>query len=105
MSIEAVRQFNQIAEDDPEIKKSLEAATDSEGLINLAVELGSQRDFIFTAKEVETYYQESTNTKRAIWTASRSFASFNMESGNNANPSPCSGLPYLARQICLKLNQ
>ncbi|MCW9679438.1 Nif11-like leader peptide family natural product precursor [Dolichospermum planctonicum UHCC 0167] len=45
MSIEAVKQFNQIAEDDPEIKKSLEAATDSESLINLAVEIGSQRDF------------------------------------------------------------
>jgi hypothetical protein len=85
MSIEAVRQFNQIAEDDPEIKKSLEAATDSESLINLAVELGSQRDFIFTA--------------------SRSFDSFNMASANDVNPSPCSGLPYLARQICLKLNQ
>ena len=103
MPIEAVRQFSQVAEDDPKIKKSLEAATDLESLINLAVKLGSKRGLSFTAKEVEAYYQESTNTKRVIWKANMSFAS--VSSLIDLKPSPCSGLPYLAREMCLKLNQ
>ncbi len=105
MSIEAVKQFSKIAENNPEIKQSLEATTDKESLINLTIELGSQRDFSFTANEVETFYKESMNTKRVISRASMSFASFavvNMASNLESNP--CSGLPYLARQICLKLN-
>jgi hypothetical protein len=104
MSIEAVRQFSQIAEDNLEIKKSLESATDLESLINLAVELGSQRDFSFTVKDVETYYsEESINAKRVIPKATKLLTSSMREDA--PTPSPCSGLPYLAREMCLKLNQ
>lgn len=104
MSIESLEQFSQIAEDDPSIQKSLEATTESKSLINLAVELGSERGFSFTAKEVETYYrEESIKAQRVIPKTTKSLARSMGES--ESNPSPCSGLPYLARLICLSLNQ
>ena len=52
MSIEAVREFNQIAENDPKIQQSLEATKDTQSLMNLTVELGSEKGLRFTSNDL-----------------------------------------------------
>ncbi|WP_376750886.1 Nif11-like leader peptide family natural product precursor [Microcystis wesenbergii] len=97
MSIESVRQFSQIAQDDTWIKNSLEATTDRESLINLAVQLGSERGFSFTANEVEEYFTEERGGISI--TFEEVFSSFSLTRIDRTS-SICSKPPYLARLIC-----
>jgi hypothetical protein len=55
MSIEAVRQFNEIAESDLEIQNSLEVTTDVQSLMDLTVILASERGFSFTSEDLAEY--------------------------------------------------
>lgn len=103
MSIEAVIQFNQIAESDPEIKQSLEATKDTQSLMNLTVELGSEKGLSFTANDLEQWYAEES---RIVPEISLRNVMFLTRSANESksDPSVCDRLPYLAREICRKLN-
>lgn len=103
MSIEAIRQFNLIAENDPDIQKSLEATTDPQDLMNLAVELGSEKGFSFTAKDMEQYYAEESRKVPEVSLRNVKFLA-RLSSEIESDPRVCDGLPFLARQICLKLN-
>ncbi|MDT3676135.1 MULTISPECIES: Nif11-like leader peptide family natural product precursor [Microcystis] len=58
MSIQAVRQFNEIAESDLEIQNSLEVTTDVQSLMALTVILASERGFSFTSEDLAEYYSE-----------------------------------------------
>jgi hypothetical protein len=100
MSIESVRQFSQIAQDDTWIKNSLEATTDRESLINLAVQLGSERGFSFTANEVVDYYTEER--RKAQPGLDIDWKTFLKTTTRLANSEvDCSKVkPYLARLIC-----
>jgi hypothetical protein len=102
MSIEAVREFNEIAENDPKIQQSLEATKDTHSLMYLTVELGSEKGLRFTSNDLEEYYFEESRkvpeiSPRKMFLAKSSKAS-------KSDPEVCARLPYLARQFCLKLN-
>jgi hypothetical protein len=60
MSIEAVRQFNEIAKSDLEIQGSLELTTDVQSLMDLTVILASERGFSFTSEDLAEYYSEES---------------------------------------------
>ncbi|WP_422662059.1 Nif11-like leader peptide family natural product precursor [Pannus brasiliensis] len=106
MSIERVRQFNQIAENDSQIQKDLEATTDSKSLLGLIVKIGTERGFKFTAQDLDQYYlEESTNTSRGSANDRRFLAAYREMSTEESNPrpeesDPCERLPYLVREIC-----
>jgi membrane-anchored protein YejM (alkaline phosphatase superfamily) len=55
MSIEAVRQFNKIAETDLEIQNSLEPTTDVQSLMDLTVIVAAERGFSFTSEDLAEY--------------------------------------------------
>lgn len=102
MSIEAVKEFSKIAKYDSEIQKSLESAKDLESLISLSIKLGSHKGFSFTANDVEKYYSQSINMVRPTLTDKRAL---NLAQDRDVtSTSICKGLPYLAYQMCLKLN-
>ncbi|WP_019502198.1 Nif11-like leader peptide family natural product precursor [Pseudanabaena sp. PCC 6802] len=122
MSIKCVRKFSQIVENNTEIQKSLEAKTDRESLINLAVQIGSEIGLSFTADEVNEYYTEErrkierasnsifpailSNTIRFLQTT---ISAFPLAGGMRVPPvdtasSICDKLPqHLARLICEKV--
>jgi hypothetical protein len=103
MSIQAVQQFNQIAKDDLEIKKSLDSITDPKSFITRAIELSSERGFSFTANDLEQYYaQESSNIRNKLPRNPTVLAVISGE--NQENIDVCAGLPYLAYQMCQILN-
>ncbi|WP_430013351.1 Nif11-like leader peptide family natural product precursor [Microcystis ichthyoblabe FBCC-A1114] len=60
MSIQAVRQFNEIAKSDLEIQDSLELTTDVQSLMDLTVILASERGFSFTSEDLAEYYSEES---------------------------------------------
>ena len=103
MSIEAVIQFSRLAEDDLEIQQSLEATTEPKSLIDLAVELGSERGFSFTSNDLEQYYDEESRNVQGFTPRNAVFLATS-RSVNTPDPGVCDGLPFLARQMCLKLN-
>ena len=103
MSIEAIKQFNHIAEADIEIQKSLEVAMDYQGFLNLVIKLGSEKGFRFTKNDLEKYYIEETITLQEITGKSVVFPTFNRQE-NKSHSRVCFELRYLARQLYLRLN-
>ncbi|TRU46407.1 MAG: Nif11 family protein [Microcystis aeruginosa Ma_QC_Ca_00000000_S207] len=103
MSIEAVREFNQIAENDPKIQQSLEATKDTQSLMNLTVELGSEKGLSFTSNDLEQYYAEESRIVPEISLRNVMFLT-RPSKASKSDPEVCDRLPYLARQFCLKLN-
>jgi hypothetical protein len=103
MSIENVRQFSQIVQDDTLSKDRLEATTDRESLINLAVQLGSERGFSFTANEVVDYYTEEL--RKAQPGIGIDWTTFLKTTTRLANSEVdcCKVKPYLARLICERM--
>ncbi len=51
MSVENVNQFHQVVLQDSVLKQQLQAITDKESLVNLAVQLGQQQGYHFTSEE------------------------------------------------------
>ena len=71
--------------------------------MNLTVELGSEKGFSFTTKDMEQYYAQES--RRVPEVSFRNVASLTRPSNAiESDSSVCDGLPFLARQICLKLN-
>lgn len=103
MSIEAVKQFNHIAEADIEIQKILEVATDYQGFLNLVIKLGSEKGFRFTKNDLEKYYIEETITLQEITGEIVLFPTINCKK-NKSHSRVCFELRYLARQLYLRLN-
>jgi hypothetical protein len=103
MSIEAVREFNQIAENDPKIQQSLEATKDTHSLMYLTVELGSEKGLSFTSNDLEQYYAEESRRVPGISLRNVMFLT-RTSKASKSDPEVCDRLPYLARQFCLKLN-
>ncbi len=52
MSIENVNQFYQVASRDPDLQLQFQCAADEESLVKMAVEVGQQHGYSFTAEEV-----------------------------------------------------
>jgi predicted ribosomally synthesized peptide with nif11-like leader len=53
MSVESVNQFYQQVIQEPALRQQFQAAPDRESLANLAVEVGQQKGYNFTAEEVK----------------------------------------------------
>ncbi|NJS09142.1 MAG: Nif11-like leader peptide family natural product precursor [Microcoleus sp. CSU_2_2] len=53
MSVESVNQFYQQLMQEPALRQQFQAALDRESLVNLAVEVGQQKGYKFTAEEVK----------------------------------------------------
>jgi predicted ribosomally synthesized peptide with nif11-like leader len=53
MSVESVNQFYQEVMQEPALLEKFQSAPDQESLVNLAVEVGQQKGYSFTAEEVE----------------------------------------------------
>ncbi|CCI01385.1 Nif11-like leader peptide family natural product precursor [Microcystis aeruginosa] len=102
MSIEAVRRFNEIAESDLDIQSRLEATTGVRSLIALTVGVASEIGFSFTADDLEQYYAQES---RKVPDVSLRNVMFLTRSSNaiESEPKVCDRLPYLAREICLRL--
>jgi hypothetical protein len=103
MSIEAVRQFNEIAKSDIEIQGSLELTTDVQSLMDLTVILASERGFSFTSEDLAEYYSEESRrlpdiSLRNVMLLTKKKSAF------ESDPEVCDRLPFLAREICRKLN-
>jgi hypothetical protein len=104
MTVDNVREFSQIVENNTDIQKRLEATTASKNLIDIITSLGSENGFIFTPEDVIEYYTE-VKSKAQIRTRGISRERSGLPS-SLPGAGPCSGLSYLAYQICLKeLNQ
>ncbi|MBC1190187.1 MULTISPECIES: Nif11-like leader peptide family natural product precursor [Microcystis] len=102
MSIEAVRQFNEIAKSDLEIQGSLELTTDVQSLMDLTVILASERGFSFTSEDLAEYYSEESRRLPDI--SLRNVMLLTKQYAFESDPDVCYRLPFLAREICRKLN-
>ncbi|MDB9412747.1 hypothetical protein [Microcystis aeruginosa] len=103
MSIQAVRQFNEIAKSDLEIQNSLELTTDVQSLIDLTVIEASVRGFIFTSEDLAEYYSEESRRRPEI-SLRNVLLLLTKQDAFRTDPEVCDRLPFLARQICQKLN-
>ncbi len=103
MSIEAVKHFNRIAESDLEIQGSLELTKDVQSLMDLIVILASEGGFSFTSEDLAEYYSEESRrlpdiSLRNVMLLTKKKSAF------ESDPDVCYRLPFLAREICRKLN-
>ena len=102
MSFQAVRQFNEIAKSDLEIQGSLELTTDVQSLMDLTVILASERGFSFTSEDLAEYYSEESRRLPDI--SLRNVMLLTKKYAFESDPEVCDRLPFLAREICRKLN-
>ncbi len=58
----SLEQFFQVIANDPSLTKRFESITDRKEFLKLAVQLGSEHNYIFTASEIETAIDSSTTT-------------------------------------------
>ncbi len=60
MSRESIQQFIQAIMQNPALQEQLEAAPDQQSMVNLAVRLGEENGYSFTADEVTALLEESS---------------------------------------------
>lgn len=58
MSLESLEQFYQRVLEDPALQERVREATDQESLVRLAVQLGQENRYDFTAEEVRQQLEE-----------------------------------------------
>lgn len=100
MTVDNVREFSLIVENNTDIQKRLEATTELKDLVNLIVDLGSENSCMFTPEDVLEYNAEATREAQVRGTV----ALRGMPSLSLTNDS-CSREEALARKLCLAMQK